>query len=479
MNDDLPLLNEYARRHSEEAFATLVSRYVNLVYSVALRQVRDPQLAEEITQAVFIILARKADSFGPKTILSGWLCRTARYASANALTIQRRRQCREQEAYMQNILTSGSDASSPPIQEETWVQIAPLLDMAMEKLGQNDHDALILRFFENRSFKEVGVALGASEDAAKMRVNRALEKLRKFFTKRGVSSTTAILTGAISVNSVQAAPVTLAKAVTTVAIAKGSIAAASTITLVKGALNLMAWAKAKTTIIGASVLLAAATTTVVAVNWELNSEALDKNPPIIILRPTQFPSMTGGTSSGNKIVLKNVSLRLLLSMAYDPQDEYRMVLPSDTRNGNFDFMFTQSGNHTDALKSEIKKQFGLVAHHETRQAAVLLAKVTNPNAPGLKIASGREEQQIGDFRNVVFKGATIDLLRSWLEAITETPVIDQTGLTHCYDITVKWKPSPGQSEADAIRQLLPDQFGLELVPTNMPIKMLVVTKTKT
>jgi hypothetical protein len=89
-------------------------------------------------------------------------------------------------------------------------QIAPLLDGAMEQLGQKDHDALVLRFFENKTFAEVGAALGASEDAAKMRVNRALEKLRKFFTKRGVSSTTAIIAGTISANSVQAAPVALA-----------------------------------------------------------------------------------------------------------------------------------------------------------------------------------------------------------------------------------------------------------------------------
>ena len=79
LNDDLALLQEYARCNSEEAFAALVSRHVNLVYSVALRQVRDPHLAEEITQAVFIILARKADSLGGKTILAGWLCRMARY----------------------------------------------------------------------------------------------------------------------------------------------------------------------------------------------------------------------------------------------------------------------------------------------------------------------------------------------------------------------------------------------------------------
>src|SRR3954469_6720320 len=102
--NDIELLREYALHQSEQAFATLVSRYVNLVYSVALRQVRDPHLAEEVTQAVFIILARKAASLNSSTILSAWLCRTARYASANALTIQRRRQNREQEAHMQSVL---------------------------------------------------------------------------------------------------------------------------------------------------------------------------------------------------------------------------------------------------------------------------------------------------------------------------------------------------------------------------------------
>jgi len=249
MNDDMLLLRDYARNHSEDAFATLVSRYVNLVYSVALRQVGDPLLAEEITQAVFVILARKADSLGDKTILSGWLCRTARYASANALTIQRRRQRREHEAFMQSQFTqspSGPPGQSEAVAGETWRQIAPLLDHAMEQLGRKDHDAVVLRFFEGHNFRDVGVALGASESAAKMRVHRALEKLRKFFTKRGVRSTAAIIAGAISAHSIQAAPAALAKSVTAVAITKGAAASTSTLALINGVLKLMAWAQAKT-----------------------------------------------------------------------------------------------------------------------------------------------------------------------------------------------------------------------------------------
>ncbi len=257
-NDDMELVQAYAVHQSEQAFETLVSRYVNLVYSAAIRQVHDQDMAEEITQVVFIILARKAGKLGPKTILPSWLHRTAGFAASNALRVQHRRAQREHEAHMQTI--SGETAS-----EETWMQIAPLLDSAMGQLGQKDHAALVLRFFENRNFKEVGAALGASEDAAKKRVNRALEKLKKFFTKRGVSSTTVIIAGVISSNSVQAAPVALAKSVTAAAITKGVASSVSTLTLMKGALKLMAWSKIKTALVASIVVLAVAGTTVATI----------------------------------------------------------------------------------------------------------------------------------------------------------------------------------------------------------------------
>jgi hypothetical protein len=160
----------------------------------------------------------------------------------------------------------------------TWKQLSPLLDEAMLRLGQTDRDALVLRFFEGRSLNEVGHALGANEEAAKKRVNRALEKLRNIFAKRGVSSTTAIIAETISAHSVQAAPVALAKAATAAAITKGAAASGSTLTLIKGALKIMAWTKAKTAVIvGMGVLLTAGTATI-AVN-EFTPHKTPSAPP--------------------------------------------------------------------------------------------------------------------------------------------------------------------------------------------------------
>jgi RNA polymerase sigma factor (sigma-70 family) len=271
--DDMALLREYATRNSEAAFETLVSRRVNFVYSAALRQVRDPHLAEEITQAVFIILARKAGRISDKIILTGWLFRTTRFAALAQMRAAARRRQREQEANMQSEL-------QPSAPDLFWEQMSPLLDEALATLGETDRQAVLLRFFENKSLAEVGSHFGTGEDTARKRVTRALEKLRCYFSKHGVSSTTAIIAEAIVANSIQAAPMALAKSATAVAIAKGAAASGSTLTLIKGALKIMAWTKAKTAVVaGAVLILIAGTTTVIVKNSGHHSQVkLQPNP---------------------------------------------------------------------------------------------------------------------------------------------------------------------------------------------------------
>ena len=236
MSDDMALVREFAASHSEPAFATLVQRHLGLVHSAALRQVGDAHLAEEIAQAVFLILARKAPSLGPKTILSAWLYRTTRYAAADALKANRRRQAREQEAYMQSTLNEPDLSRRNPMEADadTWAQLAPLLDDAMAELGETDRAALVLRFFENKTVIEIAGALRMEEAAAQKRVGRALEKLRVYFSKRGMALPAAALTAAISANAVQAAPVGLAVTISTAAALTGTtLATATTATAIK------------------------------------------------------------------------------------------------------------------------------------------------------------------------------------------------------------------------------------------------------
>ncbi len=257
--DDPALLRQYLTQGSEAAFAALVARHVDKVYSVALRHTRNPHAAEEITQAVFVILAKKSGRLGAKVVLSGWLYETARLTALTHIRREIRRARREQEAHMQTALNENAD--------DVWLHIAPLLDDALAKLSAADRHAIVLRYFDGQSLGEVGAALGASEEAAKKRVARAVDKLRGWFTKRGVTLTATVLTAAISANSVQAAPLGLAKTISVVGITKGAALGGSTFALVKGVLNLMAWAKAKmAAAITAIILIVTGTTTVVLTN---------------------------------------------------------------------------------------------------------------------------------------------------------------------------------------------------------------------
>lgn len=246
---DNELLEQFQESESDEVFALIVERYVHLVHSVALRHTANVHHAEEITQAVFIVLARRADTLDRKTVLSGWLYHAARLTAANYRRSEQRRFKREQEALMQSSLEQADSGS-------LWHEVSPLIDGAMARLRPADRDALVLRFFENKSLPEVGEALGVGERAAQKRVARALDKLRRFFVTGGVSASVGALSFELSSYSVQAAPLGLAIKITAAA-KTGSAVAGSTLTLAKGTIKIMSWLKMKTAVVlGSATVLA-------------------------------------------------------------------------------------------------------------------------------------------------------------------------------------------------------------------------------
>jgi uncharacterized protein (TIGR03435 family) len=486
--NDMELLRAYARRGSETAFAELVQRHIALVYSVALRHVEIAAQAEEVTQAVFIILARKAGGLRPDTILEGWLYETTRLTSLSFLRGERRRQFREQEAYMQSTLQDSAD-------DAIWTQLAPLLDDAMSRLGKKDRDAVVLRFFKNKSIRDVAMALNVTEAAAQRRVLRALEKLRKIFVKHGVSSTTAIIGGVISANSIQTAPVGLAKAISAVAVGKSVAASASTLTLIKGALKIMAWTKTKTAIVvGVIALLAAGTTTLTVKevrrhyhpSWQVENpdpELMDNTPPQVKIVPTIFSSPVGGINIGNdKIVGIRESLNGLLGAAYQI-DRYHITFETEPPDGNYDFIANLRESvdaNRMALRQLIEKQFHLVGKKEIRQADVLVMTVKNRNAPGLQqntsgLPNIRNQHGVGYWRGSNLTSANI---ADQIEKYFKKPVVDRADLTGRFDVDFKWNEQEEGQNADAFTEALLDQLGLELTPGREPVEMLVVQKTR-
>jgi RNA polymerase sigma factor (sigma-70 family) len=167
--DDMTLLREYARHHSEAAFEAPVLRHLAFVYSAAMRQVRDAQLAEEVAQTEFTILALKAGELSDRTVLTGWLFKATRLAGLAQIRAAVQRRHREQDIQMQTEIEA---AAADPL----WEQMSPLLDEALATLGEKDRQAVLLRFFENKGLADVGISLGTGEDTARKRVSRALEK---------------------------------------------------------------------------------------------------------------------------------------------------------------------------------------------------------------------------------------------------------------------------------------------------------------
>jgi RNA polymerase sigma factor (sigma-70 family) len=263
MTDSQTLLVEYAENGSESAFRELVTCYINLVYGTALRLVMgDRQLAEDVTQTVFINLANKASTLPREVMLGGWLHETTFHMATKVMRAERRRKNREREAMGMNTLQQEV--------RDDLRHVVPILDEAITQLGNEDRTAIVLRFFEQRDFRSVGEALGSNEDAARMRVSRALEKLHRMVTHRGLTLSVAALGAVLLATAATAAPAGLAGSVSGVALAGAASGTGVTFNLLK----LMANTKLK---LGLATLLVAGATSTLVIQQRSQAQLREEN----------------------------------------------------------------------------------------------------------------------------------------------------------------------------------------------------------
>jgi uncharacterized protein (TIGR03435 family) len=322
-----------------------------------------------------------------------------------------------------------------------------------------------------------------------MRLSRAVEKLRRFFTKRGVVHPAAVLTAAISANSVQAAPALLAKTATTVAFAKGVTGSGSTLTLVKGALKVMAWSKAKTAVIvGVGVLFATGTVTTVA--WKKKMEAveahrgqvwqqlydvsaLDRLPPQVAIFPALRSRAVGNVWGGDngKFIGLGVGVNDIMQAAYGVGSG-RLIYTTPVPIGRYDFIQNLKTNQQEALQQAVKKKFGLVGKRQLVETNVLVLTAAFHYASGLRPSSGGDGFN-AESGSISGRNKPIDQLIFALEYFLKIPIVDQTGLQGNFDLDLKWDSTP-----DGLKHAVRQQLGLELVPGRESIKCVVVGKEK-
>jgi RNA polymerase sigma factor (sigma-70 family) len=288
MQDDLELLWEFGRNGDNAAFATVAARYIDLIYSAALRQVRDPHVAEDVTQAVLIILMNKASSLEAGTIVPGWLIRTTRFAALDAMKLQRRRSHHERQAAGMRKENDDNDGG-----EVKWEDVAPQVDEALLKLKSADRDAVVLRYLLGKSPEEIAWVLGVSEEAARQRVSRALARLRDILSRAGITAPENAIGSVLMANAVLRAPTAVSSLATTIgAPASGALSTPPAV-IARGALRTMQWSKAKW--IAGSLLAAACVIVLAFMLWPKKTpnvaEAPDYSPPARVRKgPTRTPA---------------------------------------------------------------------------------------------------------------------------------------------------------------------------------------------
>jgi RNA polymerase sigma factor (sigma-70 family) len=351
----------------------LAARYVDLVYASARRQVGDAHLAEDVTQAVFIILAQKLPRLPSDRPLGAWLLRTTAYVAANA-----RRRRAQREFHERRAAEMARDrAQSDPSTESHWDELSPLLDEGVNRLRSGEREALVLRYFEKMSLGEVGAALGITEAAAGKRVSRAVEKLRAFFQRRGVSVSATALATVLAVKTTEAAPMALVSAVST-----GTSAAAAASPL-KGSLIVMASTKSKL-LAAAAILLLVGTSVSVVVVKAVNHSPAESVPAVATPDAPE-------ASQHWPIVFHDGSVVEVVGVSSEDHTRWwapdgREIAPLEFRDNvqftlanpdgrNIRFVIRRTGNSASSMNVEVGPMFNYAATSTTTRDTTLMQMI--------------------------------------------------------------------------------------------------------
>ena len=419
MDESQQLLADYLKDGSESAFRGLVARYINSVYSTAFRLVNgDAQMAEDVTQTVFADLARKARTLAPEVMLGGWLHRDACFVAGKTMRGERRRQFRERQAAAMNIPEDHTAANLG--------LVAPILDEAINQLEPEDRTAILLRFFDELEFRAVGERMGSNEDAARMRVSRALDKLHTLLKNRGVAFSAAALGTALSAGFVSAAPLGLAATIAGTALA-GTASGGATAGLVK----FMTLTKLKIAV-GSAIAVAA-----LAV-------------PVVV----QHQSLA-------KLRDENQTLRQQAAQAAPFQAENQGLSNSVPQSATAPALSQSQMLELASLRSEVGR-LRLQSNEVARELAGIRLNGSVNSAGGRRggaAASGKR----------VFHNITIAEFANFIAGVLQAPVADQTGLKGTYDIEMT-PPRGGtvDTRVERVTGILHDELGLQLIPFDGP-----------
>lgn len=349
MTDNQQLLSDYVANRSETAFRELVTRYIDLVFSTALRLLGgDVHGAKDAAQIVFIDLARQASNLSPDTMLGGWLHRDTCFVASKMIRGERRRRVRESQAVEMNLLNQP---------DTNLAQLSSALDEAINALGEVDRKAILLRFYERLDLRSVGSALGSSEDAAQKRVSRAVDQLRSMLTNRGIALSAAALSTALAGEAVRAAPLGLAASIAGVALNS----ALGTGSLPLGVFKAAGLTKIKASALGALAVVAVAT-------------------PIVLQQQAQ-----------TRLLTENAALRRQVSqsttLAEENQRLSNLVVqassPPDSQSGQFHELLRLRGE-----VARLRQQNQEIETLRVQNRQLRLAQTSSPHPAGGEINTG-------------------------------------------------------------------------------------------